>query len=117
MKYRYSCKEVDGWLGEKKFIAVEWCEVSQATYVKTNMPVFSGSTPKELVRELRQAADNIEKNGADIPDGESYKNKAMLTLNGHRYIADIRNYEEVSYLIGELLEEIREQFYPKAKYK
>lgn len=110
MDYYYSCKEVDGFLGEKKFIAVEHHERMDDAYVKDDMPVFSGSTPEELVWELRKAADDIEKHGADYSDGESYRYKAILTLNGLRYKADVRNYEEVTDLVAELLDEIREQF-------
>jgi hypothetical protein len=114
MEYRYTCKEVDGWLGEKEFVAVEWYEsIDVDTYDTVNMPTFSGRTPEELVKELRQAADDIEKNGADLSDGESYKYKAVLFINGSRTIADVRNYAEVTDLVGELLEEVREQFYPK----
>lgn len=114
MSHYYSCKEVEGMLGEKEFIVVSHCDYSECgTCTVTDNAVFSGYSKKQLVKELRKAADEIESSEPDLSSGESYKYKAILNVNGTRVEADIRNHSEVTWLMKELTDEIMEQFYKR----
>ena len=95
--------------GQTEYIVSEWYPERENTYNVTDNAVFTGHTPKQLAQELRRAADEIEQSTPGV-GGESYKYKAILNVNGVRVEADIRNLDEVTHLVRELMEEIHMQF-------